>query len=333
MKLIAGVDPGTRTGVAVLDISSGFYKTFMVKGSADDVCAALIEHGEPIIIASDKAKLPDFVRRVASSFNARSFYPSKDARISEKSLVTEGMEFSNDHEMDALAAALLAKKEYSRMFEKVDAALKAKEMDDMSDEVKELLLKNEAANIEQALKMLSKEEKGGVVYVPRWIESKSVYNLKKKLHEMERLVERQKAVIKRLEEPKVVRIERPVNTAKRVRILEAENRKLRKAAESADEQAILEKDFEIVHAPPDPEGNVFLVRSQKEARLAEKKGPSMLIAEGFEPDSIVPFIDAGKIRMERKGSLTMVRKDDLRNAFNEGFMNYMRLYKKRFDTK
>ncbi len=333
MKLIAGVDPGMKTGVAAVDMSSDFYKTFTVKGPAGDVCAVLIEHGEPVIIASDKAKLPDFVRRVASSFNARSFHPSKDASIPEKRLLTEGMEFSNDHEMDALAAALLAKKEYSKMFGKVDAVLKARKMSDISDEVKELLVKEEAANIEKALKMLSRDEKSGVVYVPRWIESRRVYSLKKRLHELERLAERQKALIKRLEEPKVVMTGRPVNTAKSVRLLEAENKRLRKAADDRRQRAELERGFEIVRMPSEPEGNVFLVRNSREARLAESKNPSMLIAEGFEPDSAVPFVDAGRIRMEKRSGLVLVRKDDLRKAFNEGFMNYMRLYRKRFDAK
>ncbi|MBI2579607.1 MAG: DUF460 domain-containing protein [Candidatus Aenigmarchaeota archaeon] len=330
MKLIVGVDPGMRTGVAVLDISSGFYRTSTAR-SFDDACSMAISYGEPIIIATDKAKTPDFARKVAASFNARHFHPRSDMKNADKKAMTEGMNFANDHEMDALAAALGAKKEHSGMFQKVDTALNDRGLGHMSDEVKELLVKEYAGNIEQALGMLSVKEKAGVVYVPRWIESRRVYELNRRIEALERTIRRQDEAIRKLssEKPRILRIENKSSRGfrKSIDTLLKENRALRSAGH-------VPEGYEIIHEfHEDEKGKIFLVRNQKEARIAGMKEPKMLIADGFEPDSIVPFIDAGKIRMENRGSLTLARKDDISRALNEGFMNYMRLYKKRFDTK
>lgn len=312
MKLIVGVDPGMRTGVAAVDAESDYYKTFTTRGSVGDVCSLAISEGEPIIIATDKAKLPDFVRKVSSSFNARYFSPAKDASIEEKKKITRDMRYANSHEMDALASALSAKKEYSRMFGRVDAFLKDKGMLRISGEVKELLVKGDAANMEQALKMLSVGEKKGVVYVPRWIESKRVYELKKKVGYLERIIERQSEAIRLLQRPE----SRPALLPPRP--------PPPKPAKGIPEG------YETVHMPGDDvKRKIFLVKSQKEVRSVEQKEPVMLIAD-FVPNAQIPFVSSKSISVERHNGLLAVRKTDAARAFNEAFANYIGLYKRRF---
>jgi predicted RNase H-like nuclease (RuvC/YqgF family) len=57
--------------------------------------------------------------------------------------------------MDALAAALLAKKKFSILFRKVESALDRRNLQ-CSDDVKELLIKRKSGNINQAVQLLKK---------------------------------------------------------------------------------------------------------------------------------------------------------------------------------
>ena len=145
MKYIAGIDPGLVTGVAIVDIDSDYSETFSRKYFPfSDLCDFLISKGEPIIIAADVAVAPDAVRKIAANFGASLYSPAYDILVDEKKEITEGAHCENAHERDALAAALAAKREFFRMFRKIDGALERKNLLEIKSEVKELLVKKEA---------------------------------------------------------------------------------------------------------------------------------------------------------------------------------------------
>jgi len=156
MKLIVGIDPGTTTGIAILDMKTGsnFCKTFSSKGTSfSKLCDYISENGDPVIIACDVKKPPALVKKTASAFNAVLSRPRRTIRIAEKrKLVTIATE--NKHERDALAAALLAKKKFSVLFRKVDSSLKRRNLLRINEDVKELLIKRRAGNINQAIRLL-----------------------------------------------------------------------------------------------------------------------------------------------------------------------------------
>jgi predicted RNase H-like nuclease (RuvC/YqgF family) len=160
MKLIVGIDPGTTTGVAMLDMDpfSSFCQTFSSRGASfSRLCDYISENGEPVIIACDVKKPPNLVKKTASTFNAVLSKPRKTITVAEKKKIAKSFAvFNNKHERDALVAALLAKKKFSIMFRKVDSILKTRDLTHLTDDIKELLVKKRAGNINQAIKLLNK---------------------------------------------------------------------------------------------------------------------------------------------------------------------------------
>ena len=157
MNLIVGIDPGTTTGIAILDIKSDshFCKTFSKRGiSFSELCNYISENGTPVIIACDVRKPPNLVKKMAAVFDALLSKPRRTIRIAEKRRLVN-MKIKNKHEMDALAAALLAKKKFSILFRKVESIMKRRNLQ-CSDDVKELLIKRKAGNINQAIELLKK---------------------------------------------------------------------------------------------------------------------------------------------------------------------------------
>ena len=120
MKLIAGMDPGLITAVALMDVNSDFYKVYSKKDfSFSDVCDFLVKEGSPIVVCTDVKNPPSVVKKIASAFNARLITPKKNLSISEKKVLTEDKIYDNTHERDALAAALETKNSLSKLFEKI----------------------------------------------------------------------------------------------------------------------------------------------------------------------------------------------------------------------
>lgn len=61
----------------------------------------------------------------------------------------------NQHEKDALAAALRAMHEYTNLFARIDQKLGRKKLSFMCEDVKELILKRKAGNIAHAVRQLT----------------------------------------------------------------------------------------------------------------------------------------------------------------------------------
>jgi len=159
MKLIVGIDPGTTTAVAVVDISSDFYKVISKKFfSRGEVAQFVVDNGIPIVVAGDVKKPSGFLKKISATFGARLFYPRYDISVKEKNEITKEFHYENNHERDALAAALFAKNNFSSILSKVSSAAEKKGVVHLADDIKEMLIKEQAGNIDEAIKILTKEE-------------------------------------------------------------------------------------------------------------------------------------------------------------------------------
>ncbi|MGM0592476.1 MAG: DUF460 domain-containing protein, partial [Halobacteriota archaeon] len=118
--VIVGIDPGTTTGVAVVDLSGGVLDSHSTR-TADTagVIEWLIERGRPIIVAADVTPMPETVERFRRSFDAAPWTPERDLPVDEKLHRTRGVDYDNDHERDALAAALYAYDAHEDQFERI----------------------------------------------------------------------------------------------------------------------------------------------------------------------------------------------------------------------
>ncbi|MDD1717259.1 MAG: DUF460 domain-containing protein, partial [Methanoregulaceae archaeon] len=118
--LIVGIDPGTTTAVASLDLDGNLLHLQSSRQiSMSEVIESLYKVGKPLIIASDVREMPFSVEKIRRAFNAVPYSPRQDIPVETKLQLTEPYEYLNDHERDALAAALDAYRQYRNKFQNV----------------------------------------------------------------------------------------------------------------------------------------------------------------------------------------------------------------------
>ena len=118
--IIIGIDPGTTTGYAVLDI----HGKLLDKGSSkelglSDLIKIVIKYGIPIIVGTDKAKIPGFVEQFAAKTGSKIVFSETDLKVEEKRALTKEYIYKDSHEMDSLASALYAFNSYSNLISRI----------------------------------------------------------------------------------------------------------------------------------------------------------------------------------------------------------------------
>jgi hypothetical protein len=118
--VVVGIDPGTTTAVAVLDLDGNTLDVYSTR--TDDTAAViewLVERGRPVIVAADVTPMPETVEQFRRSFDAAGWTPESDLPVDEKLHRTRDESYDNDHERDALAAALYAFDDHEDQFERI----------------------------------------------------------------------------------------------------------------------------------------------------------------------------------------------------------------------
>jgi len=116
--LIVGIDPGTTTAVAALDLDGNLLHLASSRQmDMSAVTESLYKAGKPLIIASDVQDMPYSVEKIRRAFAALSFTPKQDMSVDAKMELTAPFAYANDHERDALAAALEAYRQYRNKFQ------------------------------------------------------------------------------------------------------------------------------------------------------------------------------------------------------------------------
>ena len=121
-RVIVGIDPGTTTAAAVVGLDGTVHALYSSR-TADtaDVTEWIIEQGRPIIVAADVEPMPETVEKFRRSFDAAGWRPTTDLPVDEKLHRTREASYDNDHERDALAAALYAYDGHEDQFERIAA--------------------------------------------------------------------------------------------------------------------------------------------------------------------------------------------------------------------
>ena len=116
--LIVGIDPGTTTAVAALDLDGNLLHLASSRQmNMGDVVESLYRVGKPLIIASDVQEMPYSVEKVRRAFSAVAYTPKQDVSVETKVELTSAFSYENDHERDALSAALDAFRQYRHKFQ------------------------------------------------------------------------------------------------------------------------------------------------------------------------------------------------------------------------
>lgn len=154
-KLIVGIDPGIKTAVAILSIDGKLISVLSKRYfSISEISDCIVKYGEPIVVATDTYRAPKLVKRISSSFGAK-LVTQKKLTVFEKERISKNVKvmYKNHHERDAIVAAYLARKKFSRLFEKIDKKLKKKGLQHLSEDVKALLVKRRVT-IERAIELV-----------------------------------------------------------------------------------------------------------------------------------------------------------------------------------
>jgi predicted RNase H-like nuclease (RuvC/YqgF family) len=118
--LIVGIDPGTTTAIAALDLEGNLlHLSSSRQTSMSDVTEVLYKIGKPLIIASDVHEMPYSVEKVRRAFNGVAYTPRQDMSVETKLELASPHPYRNDHERDALSAALDAYRSYKNKFQNI----------------------------------------------------------------------------------------------------------------------------------------------------------------------------------------------------------------------
>ena len=134
--LIVGVDPGIKTGYAILDLSGNLVASGCEKEASDERLVKIIsDAGIPVLVAADTRPPSHFVSKIAARLNVRVFSPQESMSKLEKRQM--GSHIDDVHTRDAYAAAVKAFRHHRNRLRQIDAMQVGPEM---REELKKMVI-------------------------------------------------------------------------------------------------------------------------------------------------------------------------------------------------
>ncbi len=156
--LIVGLDPGTTTGFAVLDIEGNLVHLDSSKQlGLNSLISESVKLGKAILVGTDKSKAPRLIEEFSTKLGARIASPKEDLKVDEKRKITDKLVFDDDHQGDALASALFAYKSAKPLLDKIDFFAKENKKISIKDRIKEIVITKQIS-IKSAVAIIEKKE-------------------------------------------------------------------------------------------------------------------------------------------------------------------------------
>ena len=122
--IIVGIDPGTTTAYAIIDLKGNIIKLNSSKElDLNRLVYETFSFGKPVLVGTDKSKIPHLVELYSAKTGARAINPREDLKVDDKKEATKTRSFEDNHQMDALASALFVLRSVKPLIEKVDKIL------------------------------------------------------------------------------------------------------------------------------------------------------------------------------------------------------------------
>ncbi|MBU5690281.1 MAG: DUF460 domain-containing protein [Candidatus Aenigmatarchaeota archaeon] len=160
--LIVGFDPGTRAGIAIIDT----FGRIVFLSSKSNVGLSyfskiISSHGKALVIATDRNPSPKSVEKLSKSIGAKLFVPEESLSVREKEELVKrfDIKIKNDHERDALSAAVKAYKSYANLLRKVYLSISSLGLNERYNEIVENLIMGKADNIDEAINLALSNKK------------------------------------------------------------------------------------------------------------------------------------------------------------------------------
>jgi predicted RNase H-like nuclease (RuvC/YqgF family) len=224
--VVVGIDPGTTTAVALLGLDGNVLDVWSTR-TADtaEVIEWIIEHGRPVVVAADVEPMPETVEKIRRSFDAGRWIPDSDLPVDEKLHRTREEAYDNDHERDAMAAALFAFDDHAEQFERISA--KTPPQFDRGEVIARVVAGEES--VEAVVDDLADEDEPdeeATEHEPRELtaEEKEIKRLKVRIERLENHVDDLKETVDRKDE-RVAELEEELSEARREERREARERR------------------------------------------------------------------------------------------------------------
>ena len=147
--IIIGIDPGTTTAYAILDLSGNILALKSSKQlKSSELIFDILNYGSAVIVASDVNPAGSLAKKIANKTGARLIKPDSALRVKDKKRLTSKLEYGNLHERDALAAAIYSFKRVRALLAKVDKFSKTN-----NSSIKSLVLRDHNISIDRAIKL------------------------------------------------------------------------------------------------------------------------------------------------------------------------------------
>lgn len=172
--LIIGIDPGTTLGYAVIDTKGRLIKIDSSKNlSLSILISRIIEFRKIIVVATDKRKVPSFIKEFSIKIGARTISPREDLKILEKKKLSSKYKTKDYHQMDALASALFAYKELSPILKKIQDYTEDNKRESIKNKIIELVI-TKGLSIKNAVEIIETPENEENQIIKRVIEEKNL---------------------------------------------------------------------------------------------------------------------------------------------------------------
>gem|GEM_PF-1709738 len=160
MVYIAGIDIGTTTAIVLIDENGNIVEKISSKNFSEiDIIKYLIEKKHVVLLATDKAKIPDKIKKISARLNIGIYAPSRDIPLDYKEKFYRDSELKNKlnnmHEMDAYIAAKYA---YENIKDIIKKASKISKDEDEKTKILRLVFKEKKIDPKTAYEILHKIE-------------------------------------------------------------------------------------------------------------------------------------------------------------------------------
>ncbi len=157
---IIGLDPGTTTAGAVLDLNGKVIALFSSKElPLSKIIEKVVGVSLPVVVSTDKAKVPALVEEFSRKMGTKLITPPADLLREEKRKLIAEKEMKiaeNGHEHDALAAALYAYQELLPRLQKIERFISENGLIKLKEEFTLLAMKEDELNFNLIKDILTK---------------------------------------------------------------------------------------------------------------------------------------------------------------------------------
>ena len=280
--LIIWIDPGATTAIAFLSAEG---EPLEVKSSKkypkEKIIKEIREKGSPMIIGTDKNPLPSSLEDVVTEFKCEVNVPDEDLSRKKKKELTEQYRdlTNNEHEKDALAAAIDSQKSYRSQLDKI----KRRNPDKYSQVVRKKLLgmERDEKKKEKGEKKDRKKRSDNGEYL------KEIENLKKKIDRLEEKLERKKRKNEELER-EIENLKTGKGIKKQMNYLESKIKKLEheknKVKNELSEILKAAEQGELRTMNEDEMRNTTYTESREKFEELKEKGKKALLVKVFHQE-------------------------------------------------